>query len=149
MSALGSNFIPMDLMGKAEELGVKVTVGELPEGWWGSWNHQTRTITLMDGLGAAQRRSVLAHELGHAVHNHKTSTPETELEAREWAAKALICPARAAAKIKAMNWLGLLAKELGVMPSDVAHYYRTMSDEERLRIRDLITMDPQGFGRVN
>jgi Zn-dependent peptidase ImmA (M78 family) len=139
----------MDLMGKAEELGVTVIVGELPEGWWGSWNHRTRTITLLEGLAADRNRSVLAHELGHAVHNHKTSTPETEAEARAWAARALINPARMAAKMKAMNWLGVMAKELGVMPSDVAAFYRSMTDEERLCIRDLITMEPQGFGKLS
>jgi Zn-dependent peptidase ImmA (M78 family) len=137
----------MDLMGKAAEIGVTVTTGELPEGWWGSWNHHTRTITLLEGLGVVQRRSVLAHELGHAVHNHKGTTPENEAEARVWAARALIHPARAAATAKRINWLGLIAKELGVLPEDIAAYYQSLTDEERLCIRGLAMMEPQGFGR--
>jgi Zn-dependent peptidase ImmA (M78 family) len=138
----------MDLMGLAEELGVRVIVGELPEGWWGSWNPRTRTITLLEGLAADRRRSVLAHELGHAVHNHKGSTPETEREAREWAARALINPARLAATAKKINWLGLIAKEMGVMPSDVAAFYESLTDEERLCIRKkLAMMEPKGFGK--
>lgn len=147
MSPAGPSFNGMDLMGKATELGVKVIVGELPEGWWGSWNHRTRTITLLEGLGAAQKRSVLAHELAHAALHHTCSTPDTERDARELAARWLINPARAAAKMKAVNWLGLIANELGVMPSDVAAYYRSLTDEERLCIRGLITMEPRGYGR--
>jgi hypothetical protein len=137
----------MDLMGKADELGVTVTTGELPEGWWGSWNYRTRTITLLEGLGVVQRRSILAHELGHAVHNHRWSTPENEKEAQVWAARALINPARAAATAKRINWLGLIAKELGVLPEDIATYYQSLTDEERLCIRGLAMMEPQGFGR--
>ncbi len=35
----------------------------------GSWNSRTRTITLRDSLSGVTRASVLAHEIGHYVHN--------------------------------------------------------------------------------
>jgi hypothetical protein len=134
----------MSLLEIAAELGVTVIEGQLDEGW-GTWECTTRTITLRAGMGEVQRRSVLARMVGHAKLGHEETSDAAELEAAEWAARHLIHPGRAAATLKAVNWIGLMARELEVMPADVAAYYESLTDEERLGIKALITMIPCGF----
>jgi hypothetical protein len=134
----------MGLMGTAVELGVKVIEGNVEQGW-GSWDHATRTVTLKPGMGKVQRKSVLTRMLRHAALRHTEASPEAEAEAQAWAARQLINPGRVAATLKAVNWVGLLARELEVMPSDVAAYYGSLSDEERLGIRKMIEMMPCGY----
>ena len=130
----------------AAALGVTVVEGHVEEGW-GSWDHVSRTITLRAGMGAVQRRSVLARLLGHAALDHEEMSDENEAAAAAWAARQLITAERAAATLKSINWVGLLARELEVMPSDVAAYYASLTDEERLGIKAMITMIPCGFPR--
>jgi hypothetical protein len=134
----------MNLLDTAAELGVTVIEGQVNEGW-GSWDYATKTITLRAGMGEVQHRSVLARMVGHASLGHEESSEAAEAAAAEWAARHLIHPGRAAATLKAVNWIGLMARELEVMPADVAAYYESLSDEERLGIKALITMIPCGF----
>ncbi|MDQ0735139.1 hypothetical protein [Arthrobacter agilis] len=138
----------MGLMGTAVELGTQVIEGNVEQGW-GSWDHATQTMTLKPGMGKVQRRSVLARMLGHAALGHTEASPqaEAEAEAQAWAARQLISAGRVAATLKAVNWVGLLARELEVMPSDVAAYYGSLSDEERLGIRKMIETTPCGYPR--
>lgn len=56
----------------------------------GRWYPDRRIIALRRGMVLMQRRSVLAHELGHAVLGHCESTPRTEAQADRWAAMKLI-----------------------------------------------------------
>ena len=128
----------------AAALGVTGVEGHVEEGW-GVWDHESRTVTLRSGLGAVRRRSVLARMLGHAALGHEEMTAENEAAAAEWGARQLIDAGRVAATLKAINWVGLLARELEVLPSDVCAYYGSLSDEERLGIRKMIEMMPCGY----
>ncbi|MFS0854585.1 ImmA/IrrE family metallo-endopeptidase [Microbacterium sp. 179-I 3D4 NHS] len=63
----------------------------------GGYDPARRTIRLAPGMSARTTRSVLAHELGHAVLDHSPSThPLTrrrqERQADAWAARQLITP---------------------------------------------------------
>lgn len=61
---------------------------DLPEP--GRWYLNQRRIVLRAGMTTMQERSVLAHELGHAVLGHPVSTPRAELQADRWAARKLV-----------------------------------------------------------
>jgi hypothetical protein len=54
------------------------------------WHPLTRTIYARHGLDSVTRVCAIAHELGHAYHNHDCSTPDNEREADEWAANQLL-----------------------------------------------------------
>lgn len=56
-----------DLAGIAEILGV--TLSHHEDGPPGYYDHDTRTISTRRGMDIGMYRSVLAHELGHAVYN--------------------------------------------------------------------------------
>ncbi|MFD2757066.1 ImmA/IrrE family metallo-endopeptidase [Gulosibacter faecalis] len=56
----------------------------------GRWYRDRRLITLRHGLTPIQERCTLAHELGHAFHQHSHSDEHTELQADRWAAGQLI-----------------------------------------------------------
>ena len=47
------------------------------------WHPLTRTIYARHGLDPITRVCAVAHELGHAYHNHDCSTPDNEREADE------------------------------------------------------------------
>lgn len=128
-----------------EALSVTVREGTLPEGWWGAYDHRKREIILLPGLGKVQLRSVLAHELGHAHFRHRGSTRGGEAQAEIWAAKRLIEPGSFSEAAKAGNWAGMVASELGVMPSDVVRFLQTLPDEEWLDMRDMLLMEPAGI----
>lgn len=80
------------LMQLASDLGVTVTEGQLPAGWWGAYNAVTNTVILLVGLTGIRRKVALAHELGHAHHKALQGTPGEEQHAREYAAQLLINP---------------------------------------------------------
>lgn len=108
----------------AGELGVTI-LDEWPEGdSWGQYDHATKTIYLRPDLGPIQRRSTLAHELGHAVLEHVGTTVTQERLANEYAALAQIrlCDLMKAAQ--ATECSQGAAAELGVMPCDVETYWR-------------------------
>lgn len=128
------------------EFGVTVREGVLPEGWWGSYDHRQHEIILLPDLGTGQLRSTLAHELGHAYYRHKGNTELGEEQARAWAAQRLIESDTFSEAAKAGNWAGMVAKRLGVMPSDAVWFLRSMSDDEWLAIREMLDMEPRGFG---
>ncbi|MBO9625280.1 MAG: ImmA/IrrE family metallo-endopeptidase [Microbacterium sp.] len=64
----------------------------------GGFDPRSRTIRLDPGMSARTTRSVLAHELAHAVLGHTPTSQPTlrerqERHADEWAARLLITPA--------------------------------------------------------
>lgn len=73
----------------AERLRIPVTYAPgLPEP--GRWYPTRREIVLRAGMTAMQERSVLAHELAHAILVHPHSTPKLEAQADRWAARQLV-----------------------------------------------------------
>jgi Zn-dependent peptidase ImmA (M78 family) len=111
------------LLGK---LHVRVIETDLPKGWWGAYDHATRTIGLRRTLAPIQRRSTLSHELAHAALDHYGHTPRQEREAQELSATWLIrhCEFQHASRI--YNTPTALAHELGVLPRDVHAYARLL-----------------------
>lgn len=63
----------------AEKLGVR-TIDLHTPGLLGGYHEPTGTIVLAPGMTARQYRSVLAHELAHALHKdtHKECNPAVE-----------------------------------------------------------------------
>lgn len=129
----------MDLERIVGELGVTVRAGRLPEGWWGSYNHITHEITMRPRLGGLQRRSTLAHELGHAYYRHECSTPQTERQASVWAARRLIRASEFIDACRQDDTAHGIAHILGVLPRDVKNYVTTLTPAETLLIRQIIT----------
>lgn len=73
----------------AERLRIPIVyVPGLPEP--GRWYPTRREIRLRAGMTAMQERSVLAHELAHAILGHPHSTPKLEAQADRWAARRLV-----------------------------------------------------------
>jgi hypothetical protein len=125
-----------------EDLFVTVVDG-YPAGGWGSYDPFTRTVTLLQGLGTVQRRSVLARMLGHAYYNHEAMGAREESEARAWAAHRLISTEQVAATLKAIDWAEVFSRELEVMPSDVTDYLTSMTPDQRADILAALVMAPQ------
>lgn len=126
-------------------LGVVVEVTtDLPEDRDGDYCHETRTIRVRDGLHARHHRSVLAHELGHAVFADVPSpfgpvNAKQERRAEEWAALRLILLADyRAAEAHCGGHLGAMAIELGVMRSTVAAFAKVLS-----RVGDTVYLQPK------
>ncbi|MGC2866024.1 ImmA/IrrE family metallo-endopeptidase [Corynebacterium glutamicum] len=127
----------MDLDKIAELFGVQVIeTNDLRPGWNGMYLHQVRIILLKKGMDPWKRRSVLAHELGHAYYQDE-SHGDTRIEKRadQYAARLLISKDayRAAEEIHGPH-LGALAHELGVTPKLVVEwrdYYSRILPIER------------------
>lgn len=125
----------MDFERYITETGVTVTVGKLPIGWWGAYDYYEHKIILRPRLGATQRRSTLAHELGHAWFQHKGTTPKQEREASMWAARRLIDGEAFIDAVRLTEHRTGIAQILAVMPADVDAYMSTLSPSEILQIR--------------
>ena len=85
----------MDLYTLAENHGIRVLWGLTTPGLRGLYDHHTRTIVLRDGMSERVTRSVLAHELAHALagDTHTDSNPTLEHSRDAQAAAMLISPA--------------------------------------------------------
>jgi hypothetical protein len=116
------------LLGK---LHVRVIETDLPEGWWGAYDHTTRTIGLRRTLAPIQRRSTLSHELAHAALAHHGHSPRQEREAQELSASWLIrhCDFQHASRI--YNTPTALAHELNVLPRDIHAYVRLIQRAQK------------------
>ncbi|TLP72960.1 hypothetical protein [Nesterenkonia sphaerica] len=80
-----------DLETLASHIGVKVEDHpELPEGYWGGYNANTRTIDLLAGLAHVQRRDTLAVMLAHARLTDNSPGGYTSEEAHTMAARMII-----------------------------------------------------------
>lgn len=107
-----------DLLRLVEEQGIRLI--ERRGRTLGGYDHESHSIRLDPGMSARTRRSVLAHELGHAALGHSVTTHDSlrrrqERQADEWAARLLITPAAyAAAEALQGTHHASLAFELGV-----------------------------------
>lgn len=75
-------------------------------------------------LTPSERRSVVAHELGHAHYGHRCDTAVTERQADRYAARLLIDPARYAELERVNPDHHYIAEELGVTV-DVVYTYES------------------------
>jgi len=110
------------LLGRAAKMGYAVHVWDLGPRLAGITDIQEQSITLNLDLTHAERRSALAHELGHAHYGHSHSTPRAERQARAYAAALLIDP-REYSTLERINadqhWL---AEEFTVTPRIIFDY---------------------------
>lgn len=111
-----------DLLDLCGDAGVEVGTARLPSGWLGAYDDRRRRILLARGLTPVEQRSVLAHELGHALRMHVGGSAADERAAERFAARILIDPAALRA---ASAWVRddvELADELGVTVDIVRAY---------------------------
>lgn len=112
----------------AHATGVRVEYAALRPGRDGEYAHTNRSIHLRPGMHARLHRSVLAHELGHAILGHTAARSaivhaKQERLAEEWAALHLITPTDYRhAERTCEGHPGAMALELGVMRSTVVTY---------------------------
>ncbi|WP_347754504.1 ImmA/IrrE family metallo-endopeptidase [Agrococcus sp. ProA11] len=105
-----------------DQLGVAVRIAPLPTGWLGAYDHTAARIMLAPGLTPVEQRSVLAHELGHALRMDSGESAPAERAAERFAALLLVDPA---ALRSASAWArdeDELAEELGVTVDIVRSY---------------------------
>lgn len=119
------------LMDIANALGVRVTHVSL-RGRDGEYRHDLKRIRLQEGMTLRMERSILAHELGHAVFGDVPSkfgpvNAKQERRADEWAALRLITPD--AYRAAEANWDGhisAMAYDLCVISRLVEAYQRVL-----------------------
>lgn len=110
----GSSPTLSELVVLCDQLGVDVRIAPLPCDWLGAYDHASARILLAPGLTPVEQRSVLAHELGHAVRMDSGESAPAERAAERFAALLLVDPRAVRA---AGNWArdeDELAEELGV-----------------------------------
>ncbi|WP_366941726.1 ImmA/IrrE family metallo-endopeptidase [uncultured Microbacterium sp.] len=97
----------------ADDLGVRVFTQRLRTAH-GLWLPDQNAILVHSQLRVAHQRTVLAHELGHAVHAHSDDRPKHERQADRFAAHNLICPTELEELYEWCPDEGRLVDELGV-----------------------------------
>lgn len=131
------------LMDMVDALGVTVEYTNLTSRN-GEYRHDLKRIRLRDGMTIRQERSVLAHEIAHAVFADVPSkfgpvNAKQERRADEWAALRLIAPD--AYRASEAEWDGhpsAIAYDLGVTTKLVTAYQRVLA-----RIGDTVYVDPR------
>lgn len=114
-----------DLLDLCLQAELEVLDAPLPPGWLGAYDHACRRIVLAPWLTPVEQRSVLAHELGHALRMHVGSSAADERAAERFAARLLIDPAALRAACAWARDDAELADELGVTV-DVVRAYRAL-----------------------
>ena len=104
------------LLAKAAHYGVHVHYAHLRHGIRGFYDHDEQRIYLSLRLAHFERRSTLAHELGHAHYGHDCTTPRNERQARAYAARLLIDPEEYARLERINPDQHHLAEEFSVTP---------------------------------
>lgn len=110
------------LLAMARDAGVKVLFTRMPPPLLGAYLHRLRCIYLDLELTYSKRRTVLAHELGHAFYGHDCDSETNERLADAYAAKILIDP-ETYARLERINpdaeWI---AQEMDVEPYVIVDY---------------------------
>lgn len=134
-----------ELLDFADALGVRISYADLSRlDRDGDYNRAKNTIRLQEGMSHRLHRSVLAHELAHAVFGDVTSkfgpvNAKQERRADEWAALRLIDrDDYSHAEHTHDGNVILIAQELDVIDDIVKAYRRIL-----LRIGDTVYVDPR------
>lgn len=137
---------PIDqrLLDFADAIGVRIEYRDLPADRDGQYVHARRVIYLRPGMHARHHRSVLAHELAHALWGDVPSkfgpvNAKQERRAEEWAALRLIDrdDFRYFEMVHEGRAAGM-ALDLGVMTSIVKAYQGLL-----LRVDDAVYIAPR------
>lgn len=131
------------LLDMAEAMGVTVEYAPLQQRD-GEYRHDLNRIRLREGMTVRMERSILAHELAHAVFEdspsaHGPVNAKQERRADEWAALRLInVDAYRAAEQRWNGHIGAMAYDLCVISRIVEAYQSLL-----LRLGDTTYLDPR------
>lgn len=112
----------------AADMGIEVEWRDLGDRRRGEYWHDSQVIVLNSRLTRAQATAALAHEIGHAVHGDRCSSPSAESRADETGASLIIEAAEyEAAECMSGEHPGALARHLDVTPRLVLAWRRWYS----------------------
>lgn len=123
-------------MQRASDLGVRVVMTHMPEGLLGGYSPLEARVYLDLGLTPCEKRSVLAHELGHVYYGHTCDQgPESPLErqADTYAATLLVHPEDYAELEQISPDVHYIAEELNVTPRVIYDFRRYVLQKLGLR----------------
>lgn len=117
-----------ELLAHATHLGVSVHVAHLPGSYRGFYDHENSRVVYDFTLTPIERRSVVAHELGHVFHGHVGHGVRSHEDAADrYAAQLLIHPAEYARLERVHPDVQTIADELGVEPHLVRTFQRCVT----------------------
>lgn len=100
-----------ELLEEAKRLGVKVMYRKL-DGKFGLYDSTRDQIRIDPRLSLAQKRSTLAHELGHAFYRHDCTTALAEAQAWKRGSGLAVDPDEYMAAARVYDSTALIAREL-------------------------------------
>lgn len=112
------------LLARAADAGLEVHGSHLPRPKIGAFIPELRRIYFDLRLTLAERRSVIAHELGHAHYGHDCDSPKHERLADAYAATLLVDPAWYAELEQINHDAEWIADEMQVAPYVILDYRR-------------------------
>jgi hypothetical protein len=126
------------LFAHAADLHIDVTWLDLGEERRGYYLHDAGFIVLNRRLTRPQATAALAHEIGHAIHGDRCSTPQAERRATALGAALIITPRdyRRAERLVGSH-AGALADELGVTSGLIEAWRQWYRQERRRRCERL------------
>lgn len=115
----------LELLAHARRIGVSVHVAHLPPPYRGFYDADRRRVIYDFNLTPAERLEVLAHELGHAFHDHRCrQNAEAELQADIYAAELLVDPDTLARLERISSDPEAIADEMGLTVRVIETYWR-------------------------
>lgn len=113
-----------ELLARAAAAGISVHGSHLTDDKIGCYVPDLRRIYFDLSLTAAERRSAVAHELGHAHYGHDCDTDANERQADAYAAALLIDPQWYAELEQISHDAEWIAEEMNVAPWVIVDYRR-------------------------
>jgi Zn-dependent peptidase ImmA (M78 family) len=110
-----------DPFAHADALGIQVVHRTLTTAN-GMWLPDLRLIFLQKKMRSVNERSVLSHEIGHAVLGHRQSTRKHEVQADRWAVRKLINPEHVVGAAALTDDIGAWCHELNVSADILDRY---------------------------
>lgn len=127
----------MDIERAIDELEVSIVEARLPYGWWGAYDSTNHRILILPELAWVQRRSVIAHELGHAYYRHPGTSVKQERQASHWACRRLIDQSDFIDALRISDDVQGVAHILEVLPRDIRNYLNTLNSVEQSLLHHL------------
>lgn len=117
-----------ELIAHAAELGVSVHVAHLPAPYRGFYDHANARVIYDFNLTPIERRTVVAHELGHVFYGHTTYGVRAQEDAADlYAARLLIDPSEYARLEAILPCSESIADELDVEVKLVRAFQRSLT----------------------
>lgn len=113
-----------ELIALAAKYGLRVHGAHLEGDKLGVYAPELRRIYFDLSCTYAERRSVIAHELGHHYYGHENDSPANEAQADKFAAQLLVEPSWYAELEQVNDDVCWIAEEMQVAPWVIEHYRR-------------------------